>query len=60
MHLFCVVEIDNKGMLGKGKTERFFLDVGRIIGNFHFSIIPLGTSGVNIRDVTKLVKIRIH
>jgi len=46
--LFCAFEILNKGLLGKGKVERVTLDVGRIVDNFHFSIIPMGTLGVNI------------
>jgi len=32
------IEIHNKGLLCKGK----------IIGNFHFSIVPVGTFGINI------------
>jgi len=42
------IDIRNNGLLGEGKIERFYLDVGRIIGNFHFSIVPLGTLSVNI------------
>jgi len=34
------IEIHNNGLLGEGKIKRFYLDVGRIIGNFHFSIVP--------------------
>jgi len=26
-------------------------DVGRIIGNFHFSVVPIGTYGVNISSL---------
>jgi len=42
------IEIHNNGLLDEGKSERFYLDVGIIIGNFHFSIIPLKSLGVNI------------
>jgi len=42
------IEIHNNGLLGEGKIERFYLDAGRIIDNFHFSIVPVGTLGVNI------------
>ena len=38
----------NNGLLGEGKSECFYLDVGRIIGNFHLSIVPVGNLGVNI------------
>jgi len=31
-----------------GEIYSFYLDVGRIIGNFHFSIVLVGTLGVNI------------
>jgi len=34
------IDIHNNGMLDKGKTEHFYLNIGRIIGNFHFSIVP--------------------
>jgi len=40
--------VGNKGLLGEGKIEHFYPDVGRIIGNFHFSIVLMGTLGVNI------------
>jgi len=43
-----MTDIHNNGLLGEGKSERFYVDVGRIIGNFHFSIVPKGTLGVNI------------
>ena len=38
---------------GVGRSERFYMDVGRIIGNFHLSIVPMGivpmgTLGMNI------------
>jgi len=29
-------------------VERFYVDVGRIIDNFHFSTAPTGTMDVNI------------
>jgi len=35
------IEILNKDLLGEGKSERFYMDVGRIIGNFHFSNVPV-------------------
>jgi len=35
-------------LLDKGKIERFYLEVNRIMGNFHFSIIQKETLGVNI------------
>jgi len=41
------IDIHN-GLLGESKLERFYLDVGRIIGNFHFSNVAIGTLGVNI------------
>jgi len=41
------IEIHNKGLLGKGKIERFYLDAGRIVSNFHFLIVPMGTLGVS-------------
>jgi len=36
--LFCVVEIHNKGLLGKGKIGHFYLEVVRIMGSFHFLV----------------------
>jgi len=42
------MDIHNNDVLGKGKIERFYLDISRIIGNFHFSIIPMGTLGIII------------
>jgi len=33
-------------LLGKGKIDGFYLDVGRITGNFHFSIAAMGTMGL--------------
>jgi len=43
-------DIHNNSLLGKGKIERFYLDVGTIIGNVivHLSIVPMETLGVNI------------
>jgi len=40
------IDINNNGLLGEGKIERFYLYVGRIVGNFQFSIVPLGTLGL--------------
>jgi len=42
------MDIHNNCLLGEGKSECFYLDIGRIIGNFHLSILPMGTLGVNI------------
>ena len=42
------IEIHNNGLLGEGKIESLYLDVVRIVGNFHFSIVPVGTLGVNV------------
>ena len=36
------------GLLDKDKIDSFYVNIGRIIGNFHFSIVPVGTLGVNI------------
>jgi len=33
----------NNGLWGEGTDEHLYLDIGRIIGNFHFSIVPVGT-----------------
>jgi len=30
------IDIHNNGLLGESKIERFYLDVDRIMGNFHF------------------------
>jgi len=38
-------EIHNSSLQSEGKIESFYLDVGRIIGNFHFSIVPVETLG---------------
>jgi len=43
VHLLCAVEIYNNGLLGEGKIETFCLDIGRIIGNFYFSLVLMGT-----------------
>jgi len=32
------IEIHNNGLLGEGKIDSFYLDVGRIVGNFHFPL----------------------
>jgi len=37
------LEIHNDSLLGEGKFNSLYLDIGRIICNFHFSIIPMGT-----------------
>jgi len=42
------IEIHNNGLLGKGKIESFYLDIGRVIGNFYFSTVPVGNLGINI------------
>ena len=42
------MDIHNNGLLGEGKIERVYLDAGRNIDNFHLSIVPMGTLGVNI------------
>jgi len=43
------IDKHNNGLLDEGKIERFCLDIGRIIGNFHLSIVvPMGTLGVNV------------
>jgi len=42
------IEMHNIGLLGGSKIDSFYLDVGRIIGNFHFSIVPVETLGVII------------
>jgi len=34
--------------LCEGKIERFYLDVGRTYRQFSFSIVPMGTLGINI------------
>ena len=33
-----MVEIHNKGLLGKGKIGHFYLEVVRIMGSFHFLV----------------------
>jgi len=48
MEVGTKIDIHNNGLLGEGKIECFYLVLGRIIGNFHLSIVPMGTLGVNI------------
>ena len=36
----------NNGLPGEGEIQSFSLDVGRIIGNFHFYIALVGTLGL--------------
>jgi len=38
------IKIHNNGLLGKGKIDIFYLDIGRIIRNFHFFIGNFGGS----------------
>ena len=45
---FYFFYIHNNDLLGDGKSERFYLDVGRIIRNFHLSIVPVESLGMNI------------
>ena len=40
--------IHNNGLPGKGEIQSFCLDLGRITGNLHFSIVSTGTLGVYI------------
>ena len=40
------IDIHNNGVLGESKIERFYLDVGRIVGNFQFCIVSMGTLGI--------------
>jgi len=42
------IEIHNNSLRGEGKIESFCLDIGRIMGVFHFSIVLIGTLGVYI------------
>jgi len=42
------IQIRNKGLLGEGKIVHFYLYLGRIIGNFHSSIVLMGILGINI------------
>ena len=42
------IEMHDNGLLGKGKIESFYLDIGKIKGSFNFSIVLVGTLGVNI------------
>jgi len=46
-HVCIHIEIHNNGLQAKVKFS-FCLDIGRITGNFHFSIVPMGTLGVYI------------
>ena len=48
MEVKTKIEIHNNGLPGEGEIQSFRLDVARIIGSFHFSIVPAGTLGVNI------------
>jgi len=41
-------EMHTNGLLGEGKIDSFYLDIRRIIDSFYFSIVPVGTLGVNI------------
>ena len=41
--------IHNNGLLGEGTVERFYLNEGRTIGNFYFSIVPMDTLGVDLQ-----------
>jgi len=38
--------IHNNGLPGECIMYSFYLDIGRIIGNFHFSFVPVGTLGL--------------
>jgi len=40
------IETHNNSLLGECKVESFYLDVGRIIGNFHFPLLPWELSGL--------------
>jgi len=42
------IEIHNNSLLGKVKIDSFYLDIVRNIGNFHFSVVPVGTLGATI------------
>jgi len=39
------------GLPGEGEISSFSLDIGRIMGNFPFFIVPVGTLGVYIPSV---------
>ena len=36
------IKIHNNGLRGEGKADCLYLDIGRIIGNFHLFILPVG------------------
>ena len=38
--------INNNCLLSEGEIQSSCLDVGRIIGNFYFSVVPMGTLGL--------------
>jgi len=38
--------LHDNGLLGQSKIDNLYLDVGRIVVNFHFSIVPLETLGL--------------
>jgi len=40
-----MIDIHNNDLLGESKIQHFYLDISRIIGNFHFSIVPVGNFG---------------
>jgi len=40
------IELHNNGLLSKGIIDSFCLDVGRIICNFYFSIVPVCVWGL--------------
>jgi len=45
VRLFCAIEIHKNGLMGEDKIV-FLSDVGRIISNFYFSIVPVATLGL--------------
>jgi len=40
------IEIHNTACWAKVNTDSFYLDVGRITSNYHFSIVPVGILGL--------------
>jgi len=46
------IDIHNNGLLDEGKIEHFYLDIGRIIGNFIFPLFHWELSGL-ISPVTE-------
>jgi len=40
------IEIYNNALLGEGEIYSFCLDIGRITGSFHFSIVSMETLGL--------------